>query len=73
MLLIPVWLSKLFTVDAYLLKFPAGCIVMRHKDPVLEGYNHYRMNIVVYNEGDGKMYIDGPISRYGRIEVFRPD
>ncbi len=73
MLLIPKWVSELFSIDAYLLRFPKGCSVMRHKDPVLEGHNHYRMNIVVYNEGAGKMYIDGPIKRYGRIEIFRPD
>lgn len=71
--LIPNWISVLLSTDAYLLRFPTGCSVMRHKDPVQEGYKHYRMNLVVYNDGDGKMYIDGPIKRLGRIEIFRPD
>jgi hypothetical protein len=74
MLLVPVWLSELFSFDAYLLKFPKGCSVMQHKDKVDEGFKHYRMNITVYNAGDGKMNIDGPmIIKTKRIEFFRPD
>jgi hypothetical protein len=71
MLLIPTWLSQLLNADAYLLCFPAGCSVMKHKDPVAEGYNHYRMNITV--SGTGRMYILGPIKRWWKIEIFRPD
>ena len=73
MLLIPVWLSKFLNADAYLLSFPTGCSVMKHKDPVEKGWKHYRMNITIWNEGTGRMYMLGPMKRFWRIEIFRPD
>lgn len=73
LLLIPVWLSNLLNIDAYLLSFPKGCSVIKHKDPVADGYRHYRMNITIWNEGNGRMYIMGPIRRFMRAEIFRPD
>lgn len=69
MLLIPAWLSKLLSTDVYLLKFSAGSSVPKHKDPVREGFKHYRMNITIC--GAGKMFINGPIKRFGRVEIFR--
>lgn len=71
MLLIPVWLSTLLNTDAYLLSFPEGSSVIKHRDPVAPGYRHYRMNIRLW--GQGRMYILGPIRRWWRIEIFRPD
>ena len=72
--LFPQWLSVLLNADAYLLSFPAGCSVMKHKDPVAPGYNHHRLNITLkrasYKE---RMYILGPVKRWGRVEIFRPD
>lgn len=72
--LFPQWFSLLFNVDGYLLSFPKGCSVMKHKDPVATGYAHHRLNITFkranYRE---RMYILGPIKRWGCIEVFRPD
>lgn len=73
MLLIPEWLSNFLNADAYLLKFPVGSSVIKHKDPVQEGYKHYRMNITLSGKGKGRMYILGPIIRFWRIEIFRPD
>lgn len=69
--LLPTWLSRLINADAYILRFPAGCSVMKHRDPVAEGYNHYRMNIRL--TGSGRMYCLGPVKRFGPIEIFRPD
>jgi len=74
MALIPGWLSRFLAADAYLIRFPAGCSVMKHKDPVEPGYNHHRVNITLkranYRE---RMYILGPIKRWWRVEIFRPD
>ena len=71
--LIPVWLSKLINADAYILSFPAGCSVVKHRDPVAEGYKHYRINFVLKRPGSQRMYCLGPVKRFGRIEIFRPD
>jgi hypothetical protein len=72
--LIPLWLSKLINSDAYILSFPAGCSVIKHRDLVAEGYKHYRMNLVLRRPDNGRrMYCLGPVKRFGRIEIFRPD
>jgi len=74
MALIPLWLSQALNCDAYLLRFPSGCSVIKHKDPVAEGYNHYRANIVIKRPiQGGRMFILGPIKRWMRLEIFRPD
>lgn len=71
MALFPQWLSILLNADLYILKFPQGCSVMKHTDPVMPGYSHYRMNIRL--SGKDRMYINGPIKRFGCIDMFRPD
>lgn len=72
--LIPRWLSRLINADAYILRFPNGCSVIKHKDPVAEGYSHHRMNIVIKRPAaGGRMYCLGPVKRFGQIEFFRPD
>lgn len=75
LLLIPIWLSKFLNADAYLLNFPDGCSVIKHKDPVAEGYRHFRLNIIVKRSKNprDKMYILGPVYRWWRFEVFSPD
>lgn len=71
---LPFFISTLFNCDFYLLRFPAGCSVMRHKDPVKVGYSHHRINIIVGScSTRDRMYIDGPIWRWRNIEYFRPD
>ena len=69
--LLPEWLSKLIKADAYLLKFPSGASVVKHKDPAPEGYKHYRANITIF--GYGRMFCLGKVKRFGRLEIFRPD
>lgn len=72
--LIPLWLSKLINADAYILRFPDGCSVIKHKDPVAEGYRHYRMNLVIKRpDRGGRMYCLGPVKRIGPFDIFRPD
>lgn len=73
MLIIPLWLSTLMKIDIYFLYFPTGVEVKKHKDPAKEGFKHYRMNITLWNSGNNRMYILGPIKRAWRVEIFRPD
>lgn len=73
MALLPTWLSRRLKADAYLICIPANTTIVKHKDPVTEGYKHYRMNVII-RRGIGRMFILGPITRYGgRIDIFRPD
>lgn len=72
--LLPTFISRLINCDAYLLKFPDKCSVIKHKDPVAEGYRHVRANVVIWRaEKGGRMYCLGPVKRFWRIEIFRPD
>jgi len=73
--LFPGWFSELLSADAYILKFPDKCSVMKHIDPVLEGHKHVRMNIMLKrpDNPEQRMYCSGPVKRWWRIEVFRPD
>jgi hypothetical protein len=72
MALIPTWLSNALNCDVWLLKLPKGCSVIRHRDPVAPGYKHIRLNITLTNTQE-RMYIEGPIKRWWRFEIFRPD
>lgn len=67
--------SKFFNCDAYILKFPAGCSVMKHRDPVTEGYKHYRLNVTLKKSSSqtDRMYTLGKVHRWWRFEFFRPD
>lgn len=71
MSLLPEWVSGLLNLDLYILRFPEGCSVIRHRDPVAPGYRHYRMNIRL--SGTGEMYIEGPVKQWSRLAIFRPD
>lgn len=64
-----------FLCDIYILRFPKGCSVIKHKDPVSEGFNHYRLNILLKKSRDpnDRMYTLGKVYRWWRFEVFRPD
>lgn len=75
MSLIPVWIRESFSCDIWLLRFPSGCSVMNHKDPVDPGKKHIRMNILLKRPPGptDSMYIDGPIRKWWRFEIFRPD
>ena len=62
-----------FGTDAYLLKFPEGCDVPTHTDPV-DDSRHYRLNVVLQHaESGGEFVCDDPIVDLPRIKVFRPD
>ncbi len=71
----PLLISTFFSFDSYILRFPAGCSVMQHKDPVAPGFKHTRINIILKASPDpkDKMYINGPMWRWWRIDFFRPD
>lgn len=71
----PLFSSKLFKCDCYLIKVPSGVSVPEHTDPVRPGYKHHRINFTykgLFGAGQ-RMRIDGPIKRWWRLEMFRPD
>jgi len=72
---LPLLISTFFNFDSYILRFPAGCSVIQHRDPAEKGYEHHRINILLKKSPDPEdcMYIHGPIWRWWRIEFFRPD
>ena len=61
-----------WNTDCYLLKFPKGCEVDNHTDPV-EGKRHYRLNITIYGKWNFFKGIYGHIRSMGSFDFFRPD
>lgn len=59
-------------VDCYLIKYSAGTAVGNHKDTI-EGYKHYRLNILLKGEMDKLAMIGKPIFKWWRVILFRPD
>ena len=68
--------SKWLKADGYLLKYSVGSKIDWHTDPVLDGYKHYRLNIIFWSckEG-GKFFCEGKsLFQLGQsIIFFRPD
>ena len=59
--------------DGYLLKFPEGCDVPKHRDPV-DGSDHYRLNLVLRRaQSGGEFVCEDPIVDWPRVKLFRPD
>lgn len=56
--------------DGYLIKYPANAQLPKHTDPVKNG-THWRINITL--KGQGEFGIEGPVKRFGRVVIFRPD
>lgn len=71
----PILVSESLKCDFYVLKFPAGVEVPKHRDPVKPGYRHHRINYTFWGSVDKgqRMYILGKIKRWWRFEYFRPD
>lgn len=66
--------SKKFEFDVYLLKFENRSWVNPHIDPVIEGKEHHRINIILRRptESGGVTFVDGfPVK--SRAYKFRPD
>lgn len=60
--------------DCYLLKFPEGSRIAPHWDPVEQGREHHRLNIILKNaKQGGKFKADEGYFRWRRIIAFRPD
>ncbi len=57
--------------DCYLIKYPVGSFVPHHTDPVVEGFKHYRLNIVLKGEYDA--FSGKTIFRWWKFIFFRPD
>jgi propanediol utilization protein len=71
----PLFISERLMCDFYLLRFPAGVAVPKHKDIVQPGFEHHRINFTIYGSRipGQRMFILGPIRRWGRFDKFRPD
>lgn len=67
--------SERFKFDLFILKIPAGTEIVKHKDPVKEGFRHHRINFTFRGSirPGIRMYILGPVKRWARFEYFRPD
>lgn len=67
---------KLFSfakIDCYLIKYPPGSCIGKHKDSVGRG-SHYRANLLVKDCGSGgKFLCQDTVMRLPRFVVFRPD
>jgi len=61
-----------FLFDCYILKFPIGCSVMRHKDTKIRTHKQYRLNVVL-KKSSNDVYVEGPTKKWWRFEFFRPD
>lgn len=72
---LPLLISERFKFDSFILKIPAGTEIVKHKDPVCEGFKHHRMNFTFIGpiKPGCRMFILGPVKRWWRFEYFRPD
>lgn len=59
--------------DMYLLKFPEGSSVPKHRDPV-PNKKHFRMNIILKHAKEGGIFhCSNYIINLPRLKLFRPD
>jgi hypothetical protein len=68
--------SKLLKLDLHILKYPEGTYIPSHIDPAREGYEHYRLNIVLKKaKYGGSLIVNETLykSPGSRIIFFRPD
>lgn len=66
--------SKKFLFDCYLLYFPEGSEIPPHRDPVPQGYKHYRLNIFLVKAIEGGIFLcKNTIHSFSRFQLFRPD
>ena len=63
---------KLFGMDCYILKYPPKSYIPPHTDPI-EGYKHFRLNIVLKKADVGGNVYYFKTRCYRRIMLFRPD
>lgn len=69
--------SHLLRFDVYLIKIPDGSGIPPHVDPVLDGFEHHRLNITLTRPSPaaGEVRCEGPSRNFlfGRAMLFRPD
>jgi hypothetical protein len=72
--LIPSWLGNLFMFDFWILRIPSGTCIQKHTDPLSLSLNHHRLNFTLKRpHNKARMYVLGPVKRWWRFELFRPD
>ena len=66
--------SSIFKFDIYLIKFPEGSFIPEHTDPAINGYRHYRCNIILKKSKFGGEFLsEHSIINWNRLKFFRPD
>jgi hypothetical protein len=66
--------SRKLRMDCYLIRYPVGSNIPRHRDEVAENERHYRLNIQLWPAKiGGELYCAHSIFRLGPINLFRPD
>lgn len=66
--------STRFKIDMHLIYYPSGSEIPPHKDPVLFGQRHYRLNLELKEaQAGGEFQCETCILRWGRLRFFRPD
>lgn len=65
---------RFFKFDLYLLNFPEGSVIPEHTDLVMEGYRHFRLNIILKrSQSGGEFKAERHIINWDRLKFFRPD
>jgi hypothetical protein len=60
--------------DLYLLKYPKGSFINWHTDPTFSGFNHWRLNLVLWRTKGGEFETrDACKVKTSRLNIFRPD
>jgi len=65
-------LYNILRTDCRLLRYKTGAVFPVHTD-VVEGYSHYRFNIVLKRGEGGKFLCENPIWKWWRFNFFRSD
>lgn len=65
--------SKRFECDCYLIRYPHDSEIPPHTDPVSEGKNHHRLNVILWPALSGGEFKCDNYQQFGPIIYFRPD
>lgn len=67
------WSTRL-RMDCYLIRYREGASIGPHRDPVLPGEKHWRLNLIVWPaRKGGVLACERSILRLGPLNLFRPD
>lgn len=67
------FISKKFCFDIFLLKYPKWSYIPNHKDPVKDGFEHHRINVVLKMAKKGGIYKGQYDWKFLNCMKIRPD